>query len=152
VIIRSTRPCIEIKALDEQECVRSDIAICAFVKALLREPLSWLEEDRDQLVDLAQEAIDFGTARLKPELMRLYSSALESSNPDERRYLPLIETRIRDGSLAEQMLATWERSHDLLPIMNRMEYSLRENRPFTYREPVPESASLKERLQVSLQQ
>ena len=36
LIIRFSRRCLEIKALDEQESIRSDMAVCAFVRALLR--------------------------------------------------------------------------------------------------------------------
>jgi len=131
VIIRFSRPCIEIKALDEQECVRSDIAICAFVRSLLRNPPPWLEEDRDELLDLTEEAIYHGTSRMKPELEKLFSAALDSATAEERLYLPVIESRIREGSLAEQMLASWDRTHDLPGIMGRMEASLRENRPYS---------------------
>ena len=38
LIIRFSRTCLEIKALDEQECIRSDMAVCAFVRSLLRCP------------------------------------------------------------------------------------------------------------------
>lgn len=131
VIIRFSRPCIEIKALDEQECIRSDIAVCAFVRALLRNPPAWLEDDRDGLVSLTEEAIRHGTARMKPELERLFSAALDSATAEERRYLPVIESRIRDGCLAELMLAEWRETHDLPGIMHRMAASLRENRPYS---------------------
>jgi hypothetical protein len=131
VIIRFSRPCIEIKALDEQECVRSDIAICAFVRSLLRNPPAWLDDDRDGLLDLTKEAIYHGTSRMKPELERLFSAALNSATAEERLYLPVIEARIRDGSLAEQMLDSWERTHDLPGIMGTMAASLRENRPYS---------------------
>ncbi len=33
LIIRFSRTCLEIKALDEQECIRSDMAVCAFVRS-----------------------------------------------------------------------------------------------------------------------
>ena len=38
LIIRFSRNCLEIKALDEQECIRSDMAVCALVQSLLRCP------------------------------------------------------------------------------------------------------------------
>lgn len=38
-IVRFTRRCLEIKAIDEQECLHSDMAICAFIMALLRTDL-----------------------------------------------------------------------------------------------------------------
>ncbi len=130
LIIRFSRPCIEIKALDEQECLRSDMAVCAFVRALLRCRTLDLEEDRDSLVDLTSEVILKGTAAVRPELEALYKKACLAATRDESRYLPLIGRRITEGSLAEQMRARLDRTGDIRGMLRELSESLRSNVPW----------------------
>ena len=130
LIIRFSRPCIEIKALDEQECLRSDMAVCAFVRALLRCRSLALEEDRDSLVGLTREVIEKGTAAVRPELEVLYKKACGAATRDERRYLPLIGERITDGSLAEQMRARLDQGGDIRGMLKELSESLRSNVPW----------------------
>ena len=96
VIVRFSRKCLEIKALDEQECVRSDMAVCAFVQALPLRALS-LETDQDALLALTESVIMQGTATVRAELKRLYEAAWEKATPEERQYLPVIQNRIAHG-------------------------------------------------------
>ena len=60
VIIRFSRKCLEIKALDEQDCIRSDMAVCAFIRSLLRCPSLPVETDQDTLLALTEDAIQRG--------------------------------------------------------------------------------------------
>ncbi|MDD1743666.1 MAG: glutamate-cysteine ligase family protein [Methanomassiliicoccales archaeon] len=129
LIVRFSRNCVEVKALDEQECVRSDMAVTAFVLALLRSDLS-LEEDEGALKDMLENAIEKGTADLKPELRRLYQRASEAATGDERRYLPLIRTKIEAGNLAEEMLERARTREEILGLLPEMERSLRINVPY----------------------
>ena len=104
LIIRFSRKCLEIKALDEQESIRSDMGVCAFVRSLLRCSSLPVEQDHDALLALAEEAISRGTAAFRPELERLYTAAWAHATPDERACLPVIRDRIANGSLAERPL------------------------------------------------
>ena len=61
VIVRFSRNCVEIKAIDEQECLYSDMAITALSLALLRSKEFTLTEDEDDLRSLTDEAIHHGT-------------------------------------------------------------------------------------------
>jgi Uncharacterized conserved protein len=131
LIVRFSRPCIEIKALDEQECLRSDMAVCAFVRALLRCGSLDLEEDRDALVELTGEVMIKGTAAVRPELDALFRKACAAASRDENRYLPLIGERIADGSLAEQMRAKLDRTGDIKGMLRELSESLRSNVPWT---------------------
>jgi hypothetical protein len=130
IIIRFSRGCLEIKAPDEQECIKSDMAVAAFVTSLLRCPVLPVETDRDELLDLTEEAITKGTAAMRPELETLYSRAWQNATPDEREYLPVIESRIKNGSLAEQMTERYRNEKKIEPILADMAHCLRANVPY----------------------
>lgn len=129
VIVRYHRECLELKACDEQECLRSDMAVTAFVLALLRADLE-LEEDHDALLDMNEAAISKGTASCRPELLHLYRDALKAATPEERKYLPLIKRRIEDGSVAELMARQVRDGESVRDVAKRMAACLRENHPF----------------------
>jgi hypothetical protein len=133
LIIRFSRRCIEIKAPDEQECIRSDMAVCAFIRSLLRSRSLSLETDQDALLDLTEHAIQGGTAGLRPELERLYDAAWKQGTDDEKLYLPLIKERIEHGSLAELIRDRYRKEKEIVPIMADLSACLRENRPYTIR-------------------
>ena len=63
IIIRFSRKCLEIKALDEQDCIRSDMAVCAFIRSLLRCGSRAVETDQDELLALTEGAIRGGDGR-----------------------------------------------------------------------------------------
>lgn len=130
VIVRFSRPCIEIKAIDEQECVFSDMALCAFVRALARARDLPIEEDRDSLVAMTESAIRSGTAGLEDELAALYRRAAKAATADERRYLPLVRERIENGSLGQVLAERFRDTGDLQGIMNDLAMCLVENRPY----------------------
>jgi len=129
VIIRFTRKCLEIKALDEQECLHSDMAMTAFILALLRSDLQ-IEDDESALKDMMEKAIKSGTEDLRPDLVRLYKKADTVATEEEKRYLPLVRARIENGSLAEVMQRRYRESGDIRSLLPDLEASLRENRPY----------------------
>ncbi len=130
VIIRFSRKCLEIKALDEQECIRSDMAVCAFVRALVRCQTLPVETDQDALLSCMEDAIRSGTRTLRPELEKLYTSAWKRATDEERKYLPVIENRICEGSLAEQIAHRYTKEREIVPILNDMAHCLRFNSPY----------------------
>jgi hypothetical protein len=129
VIVRFTRKCLEVKAIDEQECLHSDMAVSAFLLALLRSDLE-LEEDESGLMSLLETAMKCGVSGLKPELERLYAVAVKNSIEEEMCYLPLIGKRIELGSLAELMAQRFRETGEIKPLLAEMEWCLRENRPY----------------------
>ncbi len=132
VIVRFTRKCLEVKAIDEQECLHSDMAFSAFLLALLRSELS-LEEDESALLEMLEKAMHQGVAGMRPELEKLFIAAQRSATAEEKRYLPLIAKRIEQGSLAEIMadkLKSDTRGR-IEPIMQQMQWCLKENRPYS---------------------
>jgi glutamate---cysteine ligase / carboxylate-amine ligase len=129
VIIRFSRCCLEVKALDEQECLKSDMAVSAFLLALLRSDLS-LEEDENALRPMIDKAIKGGTKDFKPELGKLYSTALANSTDEEREYLPIIKNRIEKGSLGEILKERQRESGDIRSLLPAIAESLRTNVPY----------------------
>jgi hypothetical protein len=132
VIVRFTRKCLEIKAIDEQECLHSDMAFSAFLLALLRSEIS-LEEDESALLEMLEKAMRKGVAAMRPELEKLFFAAEKSATAEEKRYLPLIAKRIEQGSLAEIMADKLksETNGRIEPIMKQMQWCLKENRPYS---------------------
>jgi len=130
LIIRFSRQCLEIKAMDEQECIRSDMAVAALIQALLRCPTLPVETGQDALLELMETAIKKGTAGLRPELVALYDHAWKKATPEERQYLPVIEHRIKQGSLAEQMAERFAHEKKIEPVLADMARCLRENKPY----------------------
>ena len=127
--VRFSRKCLEIKALDEQECVRSDMAVCAFVRGLLRcrqLPVT----DHEHLISLLDDAIKRGTEEIHSDPEQMYAYAWKHATGDERVYLPVIRDRIENGSLAEQMRDRLEQGDDIVTIMGEMARCLRDNHPF----------------------
>jgi gamma-glutamyl:cysteine ligase YbdK (ATP-grasp superfamily) len=128
VIVRYHRECLELKACDEQECLRSDMAVTAFVLALLRADLK-LEEDHDALLQMNEEGIGKGTASCRPELLRLYNIASRAATSEESGYLPIIKKRIEEGSIAEMMAQQVKDGRPPREVALRMAGCLKANRP-----------------------
>jgi gamma-glutamyl:cysteine ligase YbdK (ATP-grasp superfamily) len=128
VIVRFSRNCVEIKAIDEQECLHSDMSITALSLALLRSKDFDLTEDEDDLRSLTEAAIKSGTGKLKQELHQVLEIASKSANHDEKPYLALVQERIERGSLAELMR---ERAGEgVRPTLEVMAECLRTNAPY----------------------
>jgi hypothetical protein len=130
VIIRFSRKCLEVKALDEQDCIRSDMAVCAFILSLLRCGSLPVETDQEALLALTGDAIREGTAALRPELHRLYTQAWSHATDEERLYLPFIKDRIEHGSLAELVRKRYERERDIAPVLSDLARALKTNVPY----------------------
>jgi len=129
VVLRYHRECIELKACDEQECLRSDMAVTAFILALLRTDLE-LEDDHDMLLDMNERAMRGGTSSCRPELLRLYDAAYDAATPEERSYLPLVKRRIENGSVAELIVERLKDGEGAKTIFNDLAACLKANRPF----------------------
>ena len=130
IIVRFSRTCLEIKALDEQECIRSDMAVCAFVRSLLRCRSLNPESDQSALLALTDRAVQKGTEDLRPELNRLYDAAWRCATEEEREYLPVIRQRIAQGSLAERISRRFEKEREIVPILADLAMCLKTNTPY----------------------
>jgi gamma-glutamyl:cysteine ligase YbdK (ATP-grasp superfamily) len=112
VIFRFDRAALEVRVMDEQECVKSDVALSCFIRAALRGLIANQEEllSHDILVSDFNSAISEGlsgmTLHPKGKTVRdicryLFKVASENADEDEKQYLWLIKRRIESGSLSE---------------------------------------------------
>ncbi len=114
IIFRFDRKALEIRVMDEQECVKSDVALSCFVRATLRGllldkpeflPHEMLVRDFTSIVSNGLDAKvlnPFGlTAR--DVCQKLYEIAWRNADNEEKQYLPLIEKRIKNGSLSDMI-------------------------------------------------
>jgi len=115
VIIRFDRKALEIRVMDEQECVKADVALSCFVRALLRglmkadEPLlpflptEVLAEDFKAVVKNGLEAkvVHPNGPTARQVCRHFIKVAWEKATAEEKEYLPLIEKRIEYGSLSD---------------------------------------------------
>ncbi|MDI9610945.1 MAG: glutamate-cysteine ligase family protein [Archaeoglobales archaeon] len=130
-IFRFSRDCIEIKIMDEQECIKSDVALSAFIKSILRTEIE--ELPREELINKLNSAIASGTAGLKEELRAMFRKAWENAEDEERKYLKVIQDRIENGSLGERILANFK-GYDpecLIPICEKLSKCLERNEIFS---------------------
>ncbi len=112
VIFRFDRCALEVRVMDEQECIKSDVALSCFVRAALRGLIASNVEllSHDVLVKdfncvikeglNAQVSSSHGkTAR---QVCKYYLKvAMEHATEDEKKYLWLVKKRIEEGNLSE---------------------------------------------------
>jgi len=112
VIFRFDRRALEIRVMDEQECVKSDVALSCFTRALLRglaregpalSPHAHLVKDFNAVVTGGLDAkvcSPLGqTAR--QVCRRFLRVAQENALEEEKKYLVLIEKRLESGNLSD---------------------------------------------------
>jgi gamma-glutamyl:cysteine ligase YbdK (ATP-grasp superfamily) len=114
VIFRFDRRALEIRVMDEQECIKSDVALACFVRAALRGliaskaellPHEVLVKDFNAVITDGLNAVvsnPYGkTAR---QVCQHYlKTALEHAEADEKGYLWLVKRRIEEGNLSEHI-------------------------------------------------
>jgi gamma-glutamyl:cysteine ligase YbdK (ATP-grasp superfamily) len=112
VIFRFDRKALEVRVMDEQECVKSDVSLSCFVRAALRGLISSKAEllPHDLLVSDFNSALTSGldakvqnprgpTARQVCQY--LFDLAWANADKEEKKYLPIVQKRIENGSLSE---------------------------------------------------
>ncbi len=112
VILRFDRKALEIRVMDEQECVKADVALSCYVRATLRGMIS----NEIQLLPHETLVADFNSilaegldARvLNPKgpsardvCRHFFNIAWSNATQEEKQYLPLIKKRIEEGNLSD---------------------------------------------------
>ncbi len=116
IIFRFDRCALEVRVMDEQECVKMDVALSCFIRSALRglitsnvelSPHEVLVRDFNAVVKdglNAEVSSPHGkTARHVCEYY--YKLAVEHADADEKKYLPLVRRRIQEGNLSELIRA-----------------------------------------------
>jgi gamma-glutamyl:cysteine ligase YbdK (ATP-grasp superfamily) len=111
VIFRFDRSALEVRVIDEQECVKSDVALSCFIRAALRgllaeraEPLPHQLLVRD-FNSVMANGLNAKVLHPKGETARqvcqhFFNLALENAEEDEKKYLWIVK-KIEDGNLSE---------------------------------------------------
>ena len=114
VIFRFDRKAIEIRIMDEQECIKSDVALSCFVRAALRGllnsepeflPHAVLVQDLKAVI---RNGLDATVHHPKGRTVRhiceyLYKIAQANASEDEKKYLSIVRRRIESGNLSETL-------------------------------------------------
>jgi len=113
-VIRFDRKAIEIRIMDEQECVRSDVALSCFIRALLRGILEHDEEFNylphhilvNNLHEVIKKGLEAKVQHPKGSTVRqvchfLYRMAWENADAEEKHFLGFVKQRIEEGSLSD---------------------------------------------------
>jgi len=114
VIFRFDRSALEVRVMDEQECVKSDVALSCFIRAALRglianqvEPLphQLLVRDFNSVMakGLNAKVLHPNGETARQVCQHLFNLALENAEEDEKKYIWIIKKRIDDGNLSELM-------------------------------------------------
>ncbi|MEM3652633.1 MAG: glutamate-cysteine ligase family protein [Nitrososphaerales archaeon] len=112
VILRFDRRAIEIRVMDEQECIKSDVALSSFLRALLRGlmredvqlmPIATLIEDFKSVVRFGLNAeVSHPLGPTSRDVCKhLLQIAWRNATHEEKGYLHVIERRLEEGNLSE---------------------------------------------------
>jgi carboxylate-amine ligase len=116
VIFRFDRCALEVRVLDEQECVKSDVALACFVRAALRGliasnaqllPRDVLVKDLDAVIKNGLNAeVSNPNGKTARHVCQHYLKIVsEHVNEDEKKYLWIVKKRIEEGNLSELIRA-----------------------------------------------
>jgi gamma-glutamyl:cysteine ligase YbdK (ATP-grasp superfamily) len=112
VIFRFDRCALEVRVMDEQECIKSDVALACFVRATIRglnasnvELLSHdvLVKDFNKIIkDGLNAEVSSPHGKTARQICQYYLRiAMEHATEDEKKYLWLVKKRVEEGSLSE---------------------------------------------------
>jgi gamma-glutamyl:cysteine ligase YbdK (ATP-grasp superfamily) len=116
VIFRFDRCALEVRVMDEQECVKSDVALACFVRAALRGliasnaellPQGVLVKDFNAIIkDGLNAKVSSPHGETSRQVCQYFLKlALEHTEEDEKKYLWLVRKRIEEGNLSELIKA-----------------------------------------------
>jgi gamma-glutamyl:cysteine ligase YbdK (ATP-grasp superfamily) len=110
-IFRFDRKTLEVRIMDEQECIKADVALSCFIRTALKGMISEREpclprhiliEDLNAIIKDGLEAkTQHPKGATAKEVCKYYLKiALENSSTEEKQYLNIIKKRIEEGSLS----------------------------------------------------
>jgi gamma-glutamyl:cysteine ligase YbdK (ATP-grasp superfamily) len=111
VTFRFDRRALEIRVMDEQECIKSDVALSCFIRAVSRGLLQNIKPlTHDALVrdynSIVKEGLNADTRHPNGRNARqvcqyLLKIARENASAEEMKYLQIVQKRIDRGNLSE---------------------------------------------------
>lgn len=148
VIFRFDRKALEVRVMDEQECVKSDVALSCFTRATARGllgdeaellPHETLVKNFNSIIARGLDArVQHPRGRTARQICQHYLQiAQENASEEEKKYLPLICKRIENGSVAEiirERVRSKAQKTDfreaVINVYSRLTESLLSNRPY----------------------
>ncbi len=120
IIFRFDRCALEVRVMDEQECVKSDVALACFVRAALRGliadnaellPHEVLVKDFNAVIkDGLNAKVSSPYGKTAQQVCQHYLNVAEANaDADEKNYLPLVKRRIEEGNLSDLIRARVQR-------------------------------------------
>jgi hypothetical protein len=112
VIFRFDRKALEIRVMDEQECVKSDVALSCFIRATLRglmkEEAEFLPHEilvrnfnSTVMNGLDSRVLHPHGSTARQVCQYFFKIAWENATKEEKKFLPIVQERIEYGNLAE---------------------------------------------------
>jgi gamma-glutamyl:cysteine ligase YbdK (ATP-grasp superfamily) len=112
VIFRFDRAALELRVMDEQECIKSDVALSCYIRAAMRGlmagkvellPRELLLQDFNNVVkDGLNAQVQNPNGKTARQVCQHYLRvAEENTDSDEKKYLWLIKKRLDEGNLSE---------------------------------------------------
>ena len=112
VIFRFDRSAVEIRVMDEQECVKSDVALSCFIRAALKGliaskpellPHDLLVKDFNAVIKngLNTQVANSNGTTAREVCQHYFNLALKYADDAEKKYLWLIKKRLEEGNLSE---------------------------------------------------
>jgi glutamate---cysteine ligase / carboxylate-amine ligase len=116
VIFRFDRSALEVRVMDEQECVKSDVALACFIRAALRgmlasdaalSPHELLVQDFNSILKEGLKAkTSSQNGKTARQVCQYYLNlAQKHADEDEKIYLGIVKRRLNEGSLSEVLRA-----------------------------------------------
>jgi gamma-glutamyl:cysteine ligase YbdK (ATP-grasp superfamily) len=148
VIFRFDRKALEIRVMDEQECIKSDVASSCFIRAVLRGlmqekiellPHEVLVKDLNAIVagGLDSKVLHPYGSTARHVCQRLFSIAWANATKEEKRYLPIVQRRIEYGNLSEIIkkrvrvkMQKTDLREAIISVYSMLIKSLRNNQPY----------------------
>jgi hypothetical protein len=148
LVFRFDRKAIEIRIMDEQECVKSDVALSCFIRAVLRAlmmkrnaflPHKLLVRDFNSVITKGLEAkVLHPRGKTAREVCNYFLKiAWDKASEEEKKYLPIIQKRIECGNLSETIKERVQRKAQktdfkeaVVNVYSSLIKSLRTNQPY----------------------
>ena len=116
-IFRFDRDAIEIRCMDEQDCIKSDIALSCYIRAALRglldsdsqyqlQPHDLLVQDFNTIIREGRNApVQHSNGPTAKDVCNyFFKIAIEYATSEEKPYLSFVQKRIENGNLSELIM------------------------------------------------
>ena len=114
IIFRFDRRALEIRVMDEQECVKSDVALSCFIRALTRGLIGQefhlpthqvlVENFGETVRNGLDGTVQYPQVQIAREACKdLIHVAWENATGEEKKYIQILQKRVEDGNLSERI-------------------------------------------------